>query len=364
MFHPISKKLIQWYGHNKRTLPWRDVADPYCIWISEIILQQTRVSQGTDYYLRFVNRFPNVIELAGAHQDEVLKYWQGLGYYSRARNLHQTAKVIVEKFNGEFPHTHAEILSLKGIGEYTAAAICSFAYNMPYAVVDGNVYRVISRVFGIDTPIDSAVGKKEFAITAQQLLNKMDAGTHNQAIMEFGALHCVPVKPDCLNCTLKSYCKAYELELTDTLPIKQSKIKVRTRFFNYLFIRCQSNVYMRQRNENDVWQQLYEFPLIESDRLFDVSDVFQSKYLMGQTGVSLNSAVHDFKHILSHQRIFARFFSIEIQEPYIQCDDCFSIDIDAIHQYPISRLMELFLEKVNSRSEHVSKASKSRKDIE
>ncbi|MFZ4583041.1 MAG: A/G-specific adenine glycosylase, partial [Paludibacter sp.] len=231
-----SKTLINWYEHNKRELPWRDISDPYRIWISEIILQQTRVNQGISYYLRFVDRFPDVKALATAHEDEVLKYWQGLGYYSRARNLHKTAQIIVEKHNGNFPNSYTEIVQLKGIGAYTAAAICSFAYNQPYGVVDGNVYRVLSRLFAIQTPIDSSQAKNEFSDLATNLLNNSNPGIHNQAIMEFGALQCVPVQPECNTCPFQKTCKAYELDLVDKLPIKASKTKVRERFFNYFFI--------------------------------------------------------------------------------------------------------------------------------
>ncbi|MBV5343686.1 A/G-specific adenine glycosylase, partial [bacterium] len=269
--HNISKALTNWYNQNKRELPWRDITDPYRIWISEIILQQTRVNQGMRYYLRFVERFPDVKTLAVAEEDEVLKYWQGLGYYSRARNIHKTAKIITEKHKGIFPKNHSDILLLKGIGEYTAAAICSFAYNQPYAVVDGNVFRVLSRVFGIETPIDSTSGKKEFTQLAEKLLDKKEPGLHNQSIMEFGALQCVPVQPDCGVCPLQTVCKAYSLNMADKLPVKATKTKVRERFFNYFYIEYQDKIFIQKRSEKDIWQNLYELPLVESDKLFETN---------------------------------------------------------------------------------------------
>ena len=222
--------LLKWYAAHKRILPWRDVNDPYKIWISEIILQQTRVAQGYDYFVRFINRFPDVKSLAAAKEDEVLKLWQGLGYYSRARNLHAAARSM----GGVFPRTYEGVRALKGVGDYTAAAICSFAYNMPYAVVDGNVYRVLARVFGIDTPIDSPSGKKEFSALAQELLDKKNSGDYNQAIMDFGATCCTPQSPQCGTCPMKRFCLAYKENLQDVLPVKSQKTKISARYFHYI----------------------------------------------------------------------------------------------------------------------------------
>lgn len=227
----FSRKLIDWYRENGRDLPWRRTKNPYLIWISEIILQQTRVVQGYDYYQRFVARFPDVFALAAADEDEVMKYWQGLGYYSRARNLHAAARRMAEA--GGFPVTYTGVRALKGVGEYTAAAICSFAYGMPYAVVDGNVYRVLSRWLGIDTPIDSAEGKKLFVRVADELLDRERPGLYNQAIMDFGALQCTPVAPDCLFCPLNDSCVARLKGIAGSLPVKQHKTKVTNRYFNY-----------------------------------------------------------------------------------------------------------------------------------
>ena len=231
----FSRKLIDWYRENGRDLPWRRTKDPYLIWISEIILQQTRVAQGYDYYQRFVTRFPDVYALAAADEDEVMRYWQGLGYYSRARNLHAAARSMAEA--GGFPVTYAGVRALKGVGEYTAAAICSFAYDMPYAVVDGNVYRVLSRWLGIDTPIDSAEGKKLFVQVADELLDRGRPDLYNQAIMDFGALQCTPVAPDCLFCPLNDSCVARLKGIAGSLPVKQHKTKVTDRYFNYIYVR-------------------------------------------------------------------------------------------------------------------------------
>ena len=347
----ISTILIEWYNDNKRELPWRDITDPYKIWISEIILQQTRVNQGLNYYLRFIERFPSVIELAQAHEDEVLKYWQGLGYYSRARNLHKAAQQIKSDFNGTFPQLHSQIIKLAGIGDYTAAAISSFAFNQPFAVVDGNVYRVLSRLFAIETPIDSSTGKKEFSILAGNLLPKFDSNIYNQAIMEFGALHCVPVSPDCTNCPLNAICRAYELNIVSQLPVKSLKTKVTNRYFNYLFIEYQGLTFLQKREAKDVWQNLYEFPLIETDKLLSIEELINdSGFKRLFNGISKVEIVHTtkpMKHILSHRVIFAQFISIQVKELNKEFEKYCRIPIQEIDKYAVSRLMELFLEKIN-----------------
>ncbi len=340
----ISKALSDWYNQNKRELPWRDISDPYRIWISEIILQQTRVNQGMDYYLHFIQRFPNVTELAIASEDEVLRYWQGLGYYSRARNLHKTAQIIAEKYQGVFPKNYPEILQLKGIGEYTAAAISSFAYNQPYAVVDGNVYRVLSRVFGVETAIDSTNGKKEFAQLADELLDRKDPGLHNQAIMEFGALQCVPVQPDCEHCPLRSVCEAYKLGLVANLPVKATKTKVRERFFNYFYIEYQDKIFIQKRTEKDIWQNLFEFPLVESDRLLTANEIADNELFASLRNIEVSSMTSTFKHILSHQRIFARFFTVHISEKNDFLNNLIEIRKDELDNFAVSRLTSLFLE--------------------
>jgi len=345
----ISDNIINWYKKNKRDLPWRDITDPYRIWISEIILQQTRVNQGLGYYNRFIERFPTVETLAEADEDSVLKYWQGLGYYTRARNLHKAAFQITTSHNGVFPTDHNEIMKLSGIGEYTAAAISSFAYNKPYAVVDGNVYRVISRLFGIQTPIDSTSGKKEFARMAKSLLSKVQPGMHNQALMEFGALQCTPTNPDCLNCPLKMVCYAFENNLVSLLPVKTPKKKSTHRFFNYLFITFEDNTYLQKRIIKDVWQNLFEFPLIESDKLFNEVDLTDNEIFKtvchNIEKVEILKITNPVKHILSHRVIFAQFISLNVSAENESLKKFIKVPLKDIDNYAVSRLMELFLEK-------------------
>ena len=344
----LAQSIISWYNINKRELPWRDVTDPYKIWISEIILQQTRVNQGMDYYLRFVERFPNVAALAGAEQDEVLKYWQGLGYYSRARNLHKAAQQVVNDFKGLFPHNHGEVLKLSGVGVYTAAAICSFAYNQPYAVVDGNVYRVLSRLFGIDTPIDSGIGVKQFAKLAQDFLYLENPALHNQALMEFGALQCVPASPDCSQCPLKSKCKAYELELISVLPVKTQKVKVKERFFNYLFVEFEDKTFLKKREGSDIWRNLYEFPLIESNRLLSIESLLiDEQFVQLFAGIEDLEIIHQtapVKHVLTHRLIYAQFINIRIPAKNKPLEKYIETPIIEIDRYAVSRLIEQFLE--------------------
>jgi A/G-specific adenine glycosylase len=346
----ISNTLFNWYLTNKRELPWRDISDPYLIWISEIILQQTRVNQGMNYYLRFIERFPTVADLALSEEDEVLKYWQGLGYYSRARNLHKAARQVMTDFGGIFPTEHDSVLKLAGVGDYTAAAICSFAYNQPFAVVDGNVYRVLSRLFGLETPIDSSIGKKEFASLAQELISKSEPGVHNQSIMEFGALQCVPVSPDCLSCPLQQSCLAYELNMVDKLPIKSKKTKVTNRYFNYFFVELGGYTYLQKRVAKDVWQNLFEFPLVEVDKLLGVEELMETdgfKNLFSGIGeVEVVKISNPMKHVLSHRVIFAQFITVKLTEENAVLSNLIRISLSEIDQFAVSRLMELFLEDV------------------
>ena len=340
----VSNILVDWYKENKRDLPWRNTIDPYKIWLSEVILQQTRVDQGYAYYMRFVESYPKVRDLANAPEDDVLKAWQGLGYYSRARNLHAAAKQICEVYSGKFPTTHRDILSLRGVGDYTAAAIASFAYNEPYAVVDGNVYRVLSRIFAIDTAIDSTLGKKEFAALAQELLNDNEAALHNQSIMEFGALQCTPSSPKCDNCPASTICLAFAQKKTYKYPVKQGKTKIRHRYFNYFDIRIDDTTYLHKRTAKDIWQNLYELPLIETEKPVELVELllFPSFIsLFGKTGVKHIEEVCEYKHILSHQIIHARFYKIEISEQiktqYI------NIKTEDVGDYPVSRLIHKYL---------------------
>ncbi len=345
----FSDKIITWYNKNKRDLPWRNTKDPYLIWLSEIILQQTRVDQGMNYYLKFAKEFPTAKHLAKADNEKVMKLWQGLGYYSRARNLHTTAKIITDKYKGEFPTDHAEILSLKGIGEYTAAAIASFAFNKPHAVVDGNVYRVLARVFGIETPIDSTQGKKEFYQLANELIDKKNPALHNQAIMELGAIQCKPANPDCSICVLNTMCFAYSKKRVAELPVKVKAIKVRDRYFNYLVLHHKGTTVINKRTEKDIWTNLYDFPLIETIEELKEEQFLKSvewKKFIGLTKYTVRSISPSYKHILSHQRIYARFFEIDCVKPFdkLLSKTAIAVKEKDIQKYAVPRLIEIYLE--------------------
>lgn len=347
----ISHHLIDWYKENKRALPWRDTDDPYIIWISEIILQQTRVNQGLDYFIRFTQRFPDVKSLAEADEEEILKYWQGLGYYSRARNLHAAAKSIMTDFGGNFPREYKEVLSLKGVGEYTAAAIVSFAWNQPYPVVDGNVFRVLSRLFAIDEPIDSGKGKKLFTQLAGSIIDKEHAGLHNQAIMEFGALHCTPATPQCMFCPLIDKCMAYASGKVLQYPVKQQKVKTRNRYFHYFHI-IYNNMYtyLNKRTSEDIWKGLFEFPLIETEVSMDFEELKETNAFRtlfeGIDNLYITLEISRRKHVLSHRIIYANFYKVDIQtkgkglQPYLEVPE------EEIDKYAVSRLMHIYLEKM------------------
>lgn len=341
----FSETLLGWYAENKRDLPWRNTADPYLIWISEIILQQTRVAQGYEYFLRFVKRFPDVASLAQASEDEVMKYWQGLGYYSRARNLHAAAKSM----NGTFPRSYAEVRALKGVGEYTAAAICSFAYGMPYAVVDGNVYRVLSRYFGIDTPIDSTEGKKCFAALAEEMFDKSRPADYNQAIMDFGAVQCTPQAPDCLFCPLAEGCRARAEGLVAQLPVKQHKAKTTNRYFNYIYVRMGAYTFIHKRTGNDIWRNLFELPLVEaekdlSEEEFLASPPFCALFADGEVPV-VRSLRRNVKHVLSHRVIYANFYEVVLPEASRSFPDYQRIRAEELENYAVPRLIHAFLEE-------------------
>lgn len=347
----INTLLLKWYNINKRDLPWRNTRDPYIIWISEIILQQTRVNQGWNYFLRFVKRFPNVQSLAAAEEEEVLKLWQGLGYYSRARNLHAAAKQVVTQFHERFPDNYSDILSLKGVGEYTAAAIASIAYELPYAVVDGNVFRVISRLFAIDTPINTTAGKKLFYEIAQSLLHPHFPGAHNQAMMDLGAMICTPTKPLCEGCPLEGFCIAREKNTILKYPVKNPKGAVRNRYFNYFHIVYQGKTYIKKRGNDDIWKNLYEFPLIETNHEADLSELILSsefsEILGAHQSINIDKKIR-IKHILTHQHIFAVFYKIEIApkkklHPLVNFIEILEEDL---HEYPISRLTHKYLETI------------------
>ncbi|MBL0046799.1 MAG: A/G-specific adenine glycosylase [Bacteroidetes bacterium] len=341
----FAAQLIQWYRQNKRDLPWRNTRNAYHIWLSEIILQQTRVAQGMPYYHSFVTRFPDVMDLAAADEDSVLKLWQGLGYYSRARNLHFAAKEIVQKHKGKFPQNYEAIRALKGIGDYTAAAIASFAFNAPHAVVDGNVYRVLARVFGIASPIDSPQGKKEFATLAQALILKKNPAEYNQAIMEFGALQCLPNNPDCGTCCLLELCQAARNKQVGILPLKAKKTKQRTRYFNYLLLEQGAYTYIKQRGAGDIWQGLFEFPLLETTSDISEKELLQSpewKAFFGNTPIQIVSISPYCKHLLSHQILQARFFTIRIGKgiPVGIHNSFLKIKKQQLNSYALPRLID------------------------
>lgn len=346
----FSEQLISWYHKNKRNLPWRHTKNIYHIWLSEVILQQTRVDQGMAYYHRFTTQFPTVVDLANAPQDEVMKAWQGLGYYSRARNLHFTAKYIASELNGIFPSTYTELKLLKGVGDYTAAALASICYREKVAVVDGNVYRVLSRVFGIDTPIDSSKGKKEFQHLAQMLISEKEPDTFNQAIMEFGATHCTPKDPKCMNCTFNSRCVAFEKKLVKELPYKAKKTKQRNRYFNYFFIENGKYTLLEKRGKNDIWEGLYDFMLVESESEKALNDLITSVELSPilQGNFTIKSGPITFKHILSHQIIYAYFYHIVVDTDMrnLPKSTIEIIDIEKLNSFPVSRLTHKYLEQL------------------
>lgn len=340
----FSNKLIAWYLQNKRDLPWRNTVNPYHIWLSEIMLQQTRVLQGLPYYLKFVEAYPKVENLANAPEDEILKLWQGLGYYSRARNLHATAKKVSEDMKGVFPNTHIDLLKLKGVGDYTASAIASIAFNQPEAVVDGNVYRVLSRFFGIFTPINTTNGIKEFKNLAQQLIDNDQPGTFNQAIMEFGARYCVPQNPDCANCIFNDSCVAFQQKKVSELPVKIKAKPVKIRFFNYLvFLSENERTILQQRNGKGIWHKLYEFPLIETSEEIDLSKLknfpqFQdfSEKLNIETISLFNEK--PVIHKLSHQHLITHFWIVETSEASEN-----AIPISEVKNYAVPVLIENFV---------------------
>lgn len=346
----IRQLLHAWYDENKRDLPWRNTRDPYIIWVSEIILQQTRVIQGSDYFRRFIERFPSVDLLAAADEQEVLKLWQGLGYYSRARNLHNAAKDIMHRFKGVFPNNYTDILSLKGVGEYTAAAIASFAFRLPHAVVDGNVYRVLSRLYSIEEPIDSGRGKKLFTAFAQELLDEKHPDTHNQAVMELGALQCIPSNPDCDSCPIKSFCLAYADRSVANFPVKQGKTVVKQRFFNYIDVRYGSSIYLNKRTGNDIWKNLYELPLIETDESIGWEDLQKHvdwKNIIGKSkNIQIERAGITLKHVLSHRIINATFYRIIVDDDSFLEKSYEKVEVVDLPNYPVSRLVEKYFEEL------------------
>jgi len=312
----FATALLNWHSSIDRNLPWKTSNDPYKIWLSEIIMQQTRIAQGTPYYLKFVDSFPTVIDLANAEEQQVMKLWQGLGYYSRARNLHFTAKTIRDKYNGKFPTTYEDILGLKGIGKYTAAAISSFAYGKEYHAVDGNVIRLISRYFGITEAVDSTQTLKEINNLAEKLIKGSNPGDYNQAIMDFGALMCSPKSPNCLECPLNNDCKAYKLDLVRNIPYKSKKIKKKNRYLHYFYmVDSSGNIILNHRTKKDIWQSLYDFPSIENDNKDVLSDLEIQTYtlsIIGKKTLRIDPPSKIYKHILTHQTIYGQFYRVSI----------------------------------------------------
>jgi len=337
----FSNEITAWYENNKRDLPWRKTKDPYLIWLSEIILQQTRVEQGLSYYLKFSSAYPTVQSFAKAEESQILKLWQGLGYYSRARNMHFTAKYICTNLNGVFPSNYKELLSLKGVGEYTAAAISSFCYNEKKAVVDGNVFRVLSRYYGINTPIDTTNGKKEFFRLANELIEGKNPGNHNQAIMEFGALLCKPKNPSCNICSLAESCIAFNKNTISKFPVKSKKISQKKRYFNYYVITDGKSLYFEQRNKKDIWEKLYQFPVIETtDEVFETP---KSSILQHLTLELID--VKSLKHVLSHQIIFAKFWLFKSSKNIAHKNNVKCVRIKDIDNYAVPKLVENYLKE-------------------
>uniref|UniRef100_UPI0032178D8F A/G-specific adenine glycosylase n=1 Tax=uncultured Draconibacterium sp. TaxID=1573823 RepID=UPI0032178D8F len=342
----FSNKIHQWYSNNKRDLPWRNSKDPYHIWISEIILQQTRIAQGTNYYLRFIKTFPTIVDLANAHEDEVLKLWQGLGYYSRARNLHATAKTIVNSYEAVFPEEYDDIIKLKGIGPYTAAAIASIAFNLPYPAVDGNIYRLLSRHFGIETPIDSSGGKKQFQQLSEELIKDTSPGMHNQALMEFGALHCTPKSPDCNLCPVADSCFANQNNMIELLPVKSKKTKQSKRYFYYYLIDDGIHIYINKRTADDIWKNLHELPLLESPHEIPDEKIIQKKVPF-INGINFNIKLisPQKRHVLSHQIINAKLIYVEVSPDVNITAPLIRVNKKDISKFAVPRLIEQFFER-------------------
>lgn len=340
----FSEKLISWYNNEKRDLPWRSTRDPYNIWISEVVLQQTRVDQGLPYYLKFLKLFPSVYELASASEEEVLNAWKGLGYYSRARNMLKTAQFVVNEFNGVFPCAYSELIKLKGIGDYTASAIASFSFDEPVAVVDGNVYRVLSRLFGVEIAVDSGEGKKKFKELAQELLSPTKPAIHNQAIMEFGALQCVPKNPACESCPFEAVCEAKSLKKISLLPFKSKKVKRKTRFFNYLLIVKNQKYAFVKRGDKDIWANMYEFPMIESESQLEGSELLRER-LNNFQDVNVKDIIIDRgykKHVLTHQDIYYAFWKVkgEVTNNYRY------YDLEQLKNIPFPKLIENYFSNI------------------
>jgi len=341
----FSGKIIEWYQANKRELPWRQTRDPYKIWLSEVILQQTRVAQGLPYYERFVSRFPTVAHLAAADEQEVLRLWQGLGYYTRARNLHKCARTVVNLYRDRFPSAYADLIQLPGIGEYTAAAIASFAAREPVAVVDGNVFRVLSRIYGIADPINTPEGKRRFTALANGLLDSKRPDDHNQAMMEFGALWCLPKNPDCHHCIFHRSCVARAQHMVSTLPVKLKARKSKRRYFYYFVLQHNETILMQRREGKDIWHGLYDFPLVEKTRPVKLEKILDEIGWATKKSLQPVVASRSYKHVLSHQTIFSRFIVMQSKKsPFPVSQPVRFYDFKQIHDLPKPVLVNRFLE--------------------
>ena len=332
----FTTTLLNWFVLHKRDLPWRHTKDPYAIWLSEVILQQTRIQQGMDYWWRFMKRWPKVEDLAAATEDEVLKEWQGLGYYSRARNLHTAAQQVMT--HGGFPTTIQGLRALKGVGDYTAAAIGSIAFGLPAAVVDGNVYRVLARHYGIDTPINTTRGKHLFTELAQSLLPVDQPAEFNQAMMDFGAIQCTPTSPKCLECPLQETCEALHMGRIDDLPVKEKKLTIQTRLLTYIYIRCKGKTAIRRRPAGDIWQGLWE-PYLEEARVKEpeTRGMLERATIIGK----------NVKHVLTHRVLMADFYLLETDTPPVLPDEYIWVEESELGNYAVPRLIEKLLEKLN-----------------
>lgn len=337
--HQFVHFLLSWHSENDRQLPWKSNKDPYRIWLSEIILQQTRVAQGLPYYERFIHLFPTVFDLAMADESEVFKAWEGLGYYSRARNLHQTARVVAGKYSGHFPDSYKGLLTLKGIGPYTAAAIASFAFDLPHAVLDGNVFRVLSRVFGIDQPMDQPEGKLHFQNLAENILPANDASRFNQAIMDFGALQCVPQNPNCKVCTLQHLCVAFQTGSVKDLPFKSKRLVKQNRYFHFFEVKNDEFIWLEKRSSKDIWQGLYQFPLIESmEALLEEKSVIWP----GIHPEKL-TPVFSTKQQLTHRTIYAAFYQADISVLKKIPDNWIKVEHSKMVEFPFPRIIHDYL---------------------
>jgi A/G-specific adenine glycosylase len=353
MNNKISPRLLQWYSQNKRDLPWRESRDPYKIWLSEIILQQTRIIQGLAYYHRFISQYPDIFQLAGAPTDEVYKLWQGLGYYNRASNLIKCAKIVANERQGRFPEKLSDLKKLPGIGDYTAAAIASMAFKKAHPVVDGNVFRLLSRVFGINTPINTSQGKKEFTEIAQKLLENHPPDLFNQAMMEFGALACTPKNPLCESCPLQPYCYAYKYQKQDQFPVKRPKAKVKKRYIYYFVFQTQDQgnpaFYLKKRTQKDIWRNLYDFPSVEAQKPFtyplDVLEKFPEQAWISEYSASIGHVSRTYVHQLTHIKITACFIPVILKDklPPDSKNSLLLIHQNNLHQYPVSRLVAKYL---------------------